>query len=305
VPLLIFCYGRVQQVSWFISLSQVVFGLALLRWLQGGFKFRWPLVAEKHLEPRRFSWLNLSSFVLVNVFVLAPAVIVYLVFFAAVAVSHFTDGFLALRPSGLTVQVRKYVRNDGKTLELVPMSHVGEPEFYQKLTESFATNSTILMEGVTDTRNLLTNRISYKRMAKSLGLAPQEKEFRPRRVEMVRADVDVEEFTPNTIDFLNLVMLIHAKGVSAENVIKLLQYSPPPHFEEQLFDDLLRKRNRRVVDEIGDRLSDSENLIVPWGAAHMPGIAREIPKFGFRLKETQEFVAIRFASSGKSKKGAL
>ena len=161
------------------------------------------------------------------------------------------------------------------------------------------------IQGVTDTRNLLTNRISYKRMAKSLGLAPQEKEFRPRRVEMVRADVDVEEFTPNTIDFLNLVMLIHAKGVSAENVIKLLQYSPPPHFEEQLFDDLLRKRNRRVVDEIGDRLSDSENLIVPWGAAHMPGIAREIPKFGFRLKETQEFVAIRFASSGKSKKGAL
>jgi hypothetical protein len=33
---------------------------------------------------------------------------------------------------------------------------------------------------------------------------------------------------------------------------------------------------------------------VPWGAAHMPGIAREILKSGFHLAETREYVVIRF-----------
>jgi hypothetical protein len=116
---------------------------------------------------------------------------------------------------------------------------------------------------------------------------------------MVRADVDVEQFATNTIAFLNLVMLLHSKGVNAENLLKILQYSPPPHFEEQLFNDLLRKRNRRLLQEIHDRLSDSDNLIVPWGAAHMPEIAEQIQKSGFHLKETREYVAIRFHSGGK------
>jgi hypothetical protein len=294
-----------QQISWLISFAQVAFGLSLFYWLQGGFKFRWPLVPKRLLEQRTFSWFNSSVFLAVNLFLLIPAVALYLILFAAVAVDHFSDGFLELRPNGLTVQVRKYVRNDGRTIQLVPMSHVGEADFYQKLTESFPVDSTILMEGVTDNRNLLTNRISYKRMAKSLGLAPQEKEFRPRRVEMVRADVDVDEFTPNTIDFLNLVMLIHAKGVNAENVLKLLQYSPPPHFEQQLFDDLLQKRNRRVLDEIRDQLTESQNIIVPWGAAHMPGIAKEIQKSGFRLKETRDYLAIRFGAAGNKANDAM
>jgi len=34
--------------------------------------------------------------------------------------------------------------------------------------------------------------------------------------------------------------------------------------------------------------------MVPWGAAHMPGIAREIIKSGFHLAETREYMVIRF-----------
>jgi len=119
----------------------------------------------------------------------------------------------------------------------------------------------------------------------------------------VHADVDVEQFTTNTIDCLNLVMLIHSKGVNAETVMKLMQFSPP-HFEEQLFDDLFSKRNRRLLEEIHARLSQSQNIIVPWGAAHMPEIAREIQKSGFRMDETQEYVAIRFRFAGNKSKSA-
>src|SRR6202040_2002596 len=116
------------------------------------------------------------------------------------------------------------------------------------------------------------------------------------RGHIVRAGVDVEVFATNTIDFLNLVMLLHSKGVNAENVLKLVQYSPPPDFQERLFNDILRKRNRRLLEEIHSRLSETENIVVPWGVAHMPEIAKEIQKSGFRLDETRDYVVIRFGS---------
>ncbi len=300
IPALIYCYGRVQQVAWVISLCQLIFAVGIVCWLRGGCKLSWPLVREDQLESRGFNWLNLSGFVLANVFVLLPAVLVYLGLCAALAVGHYSEGFLALRPAGFSVQARKYVRPDGKTIQLVPMAHVGDASFYRNVSESFPTNSLILMEGVTDNQNLLTNRITYHRMASSLGLAEQQEEFQPTRGEMVPADIDVAEFATNTIGFLNLVMLVHSKGMNAENLLKLLTYSPPPHFEERLFDDLLRKRNRHLLQEIEDRLSESEALVVPWGAAHMPGIAEGIQKAGFRLEERREYQVIRFGS-GKSK----
>ena len=294
IAFLIYNFNRVQQAAWFISLFQLIVGLCILSKVQGGLKFRWPLVSEKQLLDRRFSWGNVGGFFAINVFVFLPAVVVYLFVCAALAVSHHSDGFLALTPRGLTVQVRKYVRADGKSVQLVPMAHVGDPEFYRKLTQSFPTNSLILMEGVSDHKNLLTNKISYKRMANSLGLAEQHHEFNPRESQVIPADVDVEVFSTNTIDFLNLAMLAHARGVNAETILKLTQYTPPPGFEERLFDDLLRKRNRRLLEEISAQLSQSDALIVPWGAAHMPEIAKEIQTSGFRLQETKEYSVIRF-----------
>jgi hypothetical protein len=296
VPGVIYFYSRIHQLAWALSVGEVVVGLRILYLVLGGFKFRWPLVTESQLEGRRFSGRNLSVFLLVNGVVLLPAIMIYLGICAVMAVAHFSEGFLALRPVGLTVQVRKYVRNDGKTIQLVPMSHVGEPDFYRTLAQSFPTNALILMEGVSDNRNLITNKINYQRMATALGVAEQHEEFRPRG-ELVRADLDVEAFTPNTIAGLNLAMLLHSQGLNAGTALQLMQFSPP-HFEEQLFDDLLRKRNRHLLEEIQTRLAESDHLIVPWGAAHMPEIAREIQKAGFRLDETQEYVAIRFGSGG-------
>jgi hypothetical protein len=214
-------------------------------------------------------------------------------------VNHFSAGFLALRPGGFAVQVRDYVRQDRKTIKLVPMAHVADSAFYRNISKSFPNGSLILMEGVTDNQNLLTNKISYKRMASSLGLSEQQKEFRPSGVKIVRADIDVEEFEPETIDLLNLTMLIHAKGLNAQTISQLFNFSAEEGFEEQLFDDLLRKRNRHLLDELQDRLSESDYIIVPWGAAHMPEIAREIQKSGFSLKRSQEYVAVRFHSRAK------
>ena len=302
IPFAIYAYGRIQQVALVVSLCQVIIGLGILCLVQGGLKFRWPLVAETQLASRRFSWRNLSVFLLVNFFVLLPAVIVYFALCAALAADHFSEGFLALRPGGLTVQARQYVRSDGKTIQLVPMAHVGEAAFYRKLSQSFPSNSIILMEGVTDRRNLLTNELSYKRMAASIGVTEQKEEFNPTQGEMVWADVDVEQFTTNTIGLLNLCTLIHSKGLNADTILKMTRFSPPPHYEEQLLDDLLRKRNRRVLEELRVQLPQTDHIIVPWGVAHMPGIAEEIQKSGFRLSGTQDYVVIRFRSAGSKPK---
>jgi uncharacterized protein YbaP (TraB family) len=159
------------------------------------------------------------------------------------------------------------------------------------------------MEGVTDKQNLLTNKITYQRMATTLGLAEQQKEFQPQG-ELAQADIDVDQFSTNTLQLLNLVMLAHTKGLNGQTLQKLTQYVPPPHFEQELFDDLLTKRNRHLLKEIHSRISESKNIIVPWGAAHIPQIAQEIQKDGFRLEETQVFTVIQFGSGGNKNKSA-
>jgi hypothetical protein len=293
-PVLIYNFDRPYGVSWFISICQVVVGLWILYQSRGGLDFRWPLVPVDRLGARSFSWLNLSVFVLVNIFVLLPAVVVYFLICTALAVNHFSEGFMALRPDGVSVQVRKYVRDDGKTIGLFPMAHIADARFYHRVSQSFPTNSIILMEGVTDEKNLLTNKISYQRMAKSLGLSEQHQAFVPAQGEIVDADVDVDVFTPDTIDLLNLAMLIHGKGLTLANLQKVLQYSPRANLNEEVINDLLHKRNQHLVVEIQSHLSESDNIMVPWGVAHMPGIAREIQKAGFRLDETQDYMLIQF-----------
>ena len=299
IPVLTYHYGWLHSFGCAVSLCQVLLGLAVLYCSQGGFRRRWPLVAEERIAARRFSWRNAVVFLLVNVFVLLPGAVIYLFVCAGLAVDHFSEGFVALRPGGITVQARKYIRDDGKTVQLFPMAHIADRSFYRMLSASFTTNSIILMEGVSDEWGLLTNRISYQQMAKSIGVAEQEKEFKPARGEIVPADVDVQQFTTNTIGFLNLTMMIHAQGLNPELLMQLMQFSPAPGFEQGLMDDLLNKRNQHLVAELRSRLAQAEQFVVPWGAAHMPGIAREIQKLGFRLDETRDFSVIRFGAARK------
>lgn len=300
VPFWIYSPDRIQIVIWATSAFQVFCALTILTMVQNGFKLRLPLVSPERLNPRGFSWLNLGGFVLANAFLLLPAIVVYLFLCATMAVGHFSEGFVGLHPSGLSVQMRKYVRDDGRSVQLYPMAHVADRNFYQTISQSFPSNSTILMEGVTDTEHLLTNHISYKRMAAALGLSEQQREFKPSDEQMERADVDVKEFTTNTIGFLNLVMRIHSQGLNLPTLMELMQYSPQPGFEKELFEDLLHKRNRHLLNEVQARLPETENIVIPWGAAHMPEIAKEIQKNGFRLEESRDYTVIRFGAGKKT-----
>ena len=291
--------GRIYLASWVVSASQVLLGCLLVRGATGRWSPRWPLVPVAALGTRGFSWRNTVFFLLGTVFIICPVLAATVAVVTATALSHYSEGFLHLRPAGLTVQVRKYVNADGQTIHLVPMAHVGDPAFYETVTKSFPQQATILMEGVSDEDNLLTNHINYQRMASALGLAEQHAEFRPNGPPAKTADVDVREFAPSTVAALNLVMMFHAKGVNAETLSAIIQHGSAPEVQEQLWEDILRKRNRHLLQEIKRELSDSKYLIVPWGAAHMPELAREIEKFGFRAGESHELTVISFGKKRK------
>ena len=296
IPFLIFHFDQVQALAWFISLGQFLLGLGILFWVQGTFRCRWPVVRPGQLGDQIFSWPNLTGFVLVNVFVLLPGVLVYLGVCVSLAVDHFSGGFLALRSDGLAIRAKTYVRDDHKTVKLIPMMHIGETAFYDQITESISTNSVILLEGVTDNEKLLTPQLSYTRAAQSLGLVEQREEFAPPQARSRRADVDVARFSERTIAFLNLTMRIHAEGWRAENFRRLIQESQGPVFLEELVDDLLTKRNANLLKEIEAQLPGSEVIVVPWGAAHMRGVAEGIEKTGFHVADTQEFMIFHFRS---------
>ena len=295
-PFVIFHFDRLQPITWVISLCQVIFALGILFWVQGTLRLRWPVVRQEQLGSKPFSWLNLTGFVLVNVFVLLPGVLLYLGMCASVAVNHFSGGFLALRPNGVAVRAKTYVRDDNKTVQLVPMMHFGEAEFYHQISKSLPTNSVVLLEGVSDNKNLIKHKLSYERPAKALGLVEQADEFLPPQARLLQADVDVEQFSEGSIAFLNLVSLIYSEGWRAEHILNLIQESKRPLFVEQIMDDLLTKREANLLKGIEAELSGSEVIVVPWGAAHMRGIAKGIQKSGFRVADTQEHQVVHFRS---------
>jgi hypothetical protein len=292
LPLLIYFYTHSAWISWGMSLAQLLLWVVIVCRLRGSWKLRWPWIIAEQLETRPFRWRNFCGFILLHLVVLLPALGIYLFGCGSLAVSHFTDKFVSLRPGGLTMQVRKYTRGDGKIVELVPMSHIGEPEFYQSLAISFSPTATVLMEGVSDEQEILKEKVGYKKTATDLGLAEQQAVFKPQG-KLVPADVDLRNFSKVTLECLKKTMAIHAKGINAETLPLLLQPAPAD-LPENLFHDLLTRRNERLLTVLREQLRHSDHVIIPWGAAHMPGISAGVLQAGFRLQETKDYLAIRF-----------
>lgn len=292
LPLLVYFHQHSGWIAWGISLARLVVCLVILRHLWGSWKFRWPLIDARQLGSGGFRWRHFTGFVAAHLLLALPATLAYLLACASLAVDHFSDGFVTLRPSGLTMQVRKYSREDGKIVELVPMSHIGEPDFYQTLAASFPKTATLLMEGVSDKDHLFSEKLSYRETAKSLGLVEQQDVFKPPG-EKVPADVDINQFSKTSLEFLKRALPVHSQGVKA-GTLPMFVESPPPAILQGLINDLLSNRNRHLLEVFNERLSTSDHIVIPWGAAHMPGISEGVLKAGFHLQETEDHVAIKF-----------
>jgi hypothetical protein len=300
LPLLsIYWFFAMPVVSLVLAVFQVTLGCWLVWSTQGGWILRWPLIRSQHLSGGSFRWPRLAGFACLNVILVLPAIGVYLALCLHLAVDHFSGGFLRLDAGGITGIAKQYTRADGKVVHLVPMMHIGESKFYEELSQSIPTNSIVLLEGVSDRRQRLKHELSYQRMAESVGLQEQQDEFEPGRGLPRNADIDVSEFSTKTLELLNLVIAYHSKGGSPELIRELMEKGQDPEALKGLWSDLLTRRNEHLLKELKRALTETTIVMVPWGAAHMPGIAAGVEADGFQVAERKRYRMVQFRTIWK------
>jgi hypothetical protein len=292
LPLFVYFHQHAHWISWGVSLLHVLAGIGMIRQLKTGPRVSWPLVPESRITECGFRFGHFAAMILAGLFLLIPALLAYTTFSAKLAISHFTDGFVKLRNSGIAMDVREYVRGDGKKITLIPMSHVGEPEFYEELSHSFPEDAVVLLEGVTDNRKLFTVQGGYSKMAEAAGVVEQQKHFEPKG-RLVPADIDMADLSKETREMLKDAMLIHSKGIT-EETLPILMKPAPPDLRQRLMDDILTKRNQHLLKVVERELPNARQIIIPWGAAHMPEIASELHRQGFETVSSREMMSIRF-----------
>ncbi len=275
----------------------------------------------EHLRPSSsrdgpiFSWKNLAIFTVATVaalpFVLAAAAVNAL----GTGMESSTGGYLKLRPSGLLLEERELAK-DGKRVRLVSMMHIGAREYYENVQASLPANgrAIVLLEGISDDKDLLKSRFSYSKIARMLGLAAQESSPLQRsapartggndspappvgKLEYRRADLDVSAFRPTTIRYINAVGGLFENPTLDTLVHALRDDDSPlgyPGIDQIVMNDILNKRNAHLVDAINAALRTHETLIVPWGALHLPFIEDTLKKQGFQETNRVDRPVVRF-----------
>jgi hypothetical protein len=282
---------------------------------------RSPIMTKAMFNGSFFSLRNTLTFGAVNLFIIPIVLLLFMLSAADSYMEKYTSGFMRVAPDGLHM-IEKVYRRDNKTIRLAAMIHVGEKQYYDELVGSVAPGRTIVLsEGVTDDKNLLRNRLDYGKLAGFLGLTSQEKmhfkgrligknvlEGAPPRasaegtvktaetVDILRADVDISSFHPQTIHFLN-VLGRHLKE-NASMVKGFLSFNAwaekniTPEMNKIIMDDILYSRNREVIQQLRKALERYDTIVIPWGAMHMPEIEGEVLKEGFKLQKERERVSI-------------
>jgi hypothetical protein len=227
-----------------------------------------------------------------------------------------------LRPDGLHMSEKIYRRQD-QTIRLTAMIHVGEKDYYDKVAGNLGRGRTIILaEGVTDNEKLLRNHPDYGRLAGYLGLASQQEKMRfsgrqidsydleksrqagKDEVDILRADVDISSFRPETIAFLNsLGKQMQESRTLTQQLLGSVAWSEKnvtPEMQKIIVEDVLHRRNEVLIGHLKQALPHYDNIVIPWGALHMAEVEREVLEQGFQLQQVQDRVSIRFGKHMKT-----
>jgi hypothetical protein len=241
-----------------------------------------------------------------------------------------SGGYVDFTWTGVDLQ-EKIMKKDDKTVHLVGMMHIGEPEAYIAIFSGFPKDSLVLAEGVTDRESKLGEEFSYSGAAEAIGLAQQpmletalgvEGDYgdedetesaedgakndasdpakqtppKPRtHPDIVYRDVDVSEFNDVTIQVLKIIAKLYASESPNE---AMKQFGELMEFGEDqmatVMDDIVTKRNARVLSEFDKRIGGYRTVVLPWGAMHMPGIEEELQKRGFTVTSERRIPIVRY-----------
>ena len=290
---------NISHLALGLAVAQVLLALAVWSLFHGG---RWnrPFAVN---ETPAFSWKYLLVAGPATAFLFFVVASASIFLGLSTQVESYTGGYVRVRPDGIYLVERRFQSGD-REVRLAGMIHVASREFYSGLLSGIdpTVPSVVLVEGVTDRGHLLGGKsFSYERLARLLNLTPQSNSVFAERVvaglsgqnaqgregaqgsepskrggiDFKHADVDLETFHPQTIAFILAVIGLLQSADLREFLTSLLDPSSPfadENAQAQVLEDILFARNRRLASEIESSLKDYRNVIVPWGAMHLPEI---------------------------------
>jgi hypothetical protein len=195
-----------------------------------------------------------------------------------------TDGFAVLDLRGVQLTERTYARGD-TTVHLVGMMHVGEQRAYDELYDAFGEleDAVVLTEGVSDEQHLLPDSLGYGRAAARVDLVQQPPIERDGLV-VRRADIDIAEVSPEVRALVEAALGVWSADDPAAAYVDMVRTLDPDDADDtmrRLWDELIERRNQRVLEEIRVAAGDFDHVVVPWGAIHLPGIAAALRDEGW------------------------
>jgi hypothetical protein len=267
-------------------------------WLFSQAWFRGPLFSGRHLA----TYAIASSTVIVTAVVLLSSASI------AMAIQWVTNGFVRFDAQGVSMAERTYVNEDDpaanaadptrrRRIRLIAMMHVGENDAYRELfrdLDDASRLSIVLMEGVSDDEGLLDEELSYRALADFLGVEeqgsiedyvespPSEPGAPPKGATFVNADLDLDDFDPATVAWLRRVGELYTGDTGIEILLSIYRdLRKHPAKAAAIAGDIIDRRNRNLIDWIRASRVNYHEIVVPWGALHLPGIEAAVVEMGF------------------------
>ncbi len=307
-----------ERRDFYLSLLQFVIGAGLWLWAalaQGGIRF---LLPNPGLNRPFFTWRHLF----VNSLMAGVAALLLLLSFALHVLSDgaqkISGNYIQVKADGLYLMERS-LKKEGREVRLIGMMHLGRKSFYEDIKKTLPENrkTLVLLEGVSDRKKILNGGLGMDKLADSLGLAAQQdsvfmreayakalgeeedpaSEKHTDNVDYRRADMDMQDFRPSTLDALRHVSALIRQKNWRQMVLESFDPRSPlsdKQIQKAFWEDVYYRRNARLMHELNGALAHYDVVIVPWGAMHQPFFESELLKKGFKVSSTESRLIVSF-----------
>ena len=118
----------------------------------------------------------------------------------------------------------------------------------------------------------------------------------PGHPRIIYADADIADFSPTTVRFLGKVGELYGSSSFGEVLSRLNEIGKefPEGDIKGVFDDILYKRNTRLLTEFDKRIGEYDTIVIPWGAQHMPGLEAALRERGFQIQSQRMLPIARY-----------
>ena len=202
------------------------------------------------------------------------------------------------------LQVRETVMmKDNHKVILLPMSHIGNEEFYQYIGDKYKNEKDmiVLLEGVRITED--SPKIDHSSMAEMLGLAMQKKNTF-NNYNTVNADVSMDNFSEETNKFVTIAMNFYDnlknKGwfFAEEQIRKDQEEMGISEVDvENVKYEIVEKRNIYLLSQLKKYNEDYNTILIPWGALHISGIKSSLEKGGYKEASSEQIKVFNWVSA--------